>query len=120
MTLCKNKPNHVICGDFNAKHTALGDATDSQSGQQLFKTISDNDLLLTNDETPTYFHEATLKTSILDHILITGTLQNYFNRFHVDDEDLGCDHNIIVAWFGLKTLSTEKTTKTIKLYHKIN
>ncbi len=118
--LCKNKTNHIICGDFNAKHTALGDATDSLSGRQLFKIISDNDLLLTNDEIPTYFHEATLKTSILDHILITRTLKNYFNGFHVDDEDLGSDHNIIVAWFGLKTLSTEKTTKTIKLYHKIN
>ena len=117
--LCKNKPKH-ICGDFNAKHTILGDASDSQLGRQFFQIVSETDLLFTNNKIPTFFGKNTLKGSILDPILIMCTLTNYFNGFHVDKEDLGSDHNIIIAWFGLKTLCTEKASKTIKLWEETN
>ena len=66
--LCQNKGKHILCGDFNSKHTASGDATNSQSGQLLLNIISENNLIITNDEIPTYFCESSQTESILDHI----------------------------------------------------
>ena len=116
--LCKNRDRHIICGDFNARHTTLGDSQDTQSGQLLLDIILNNELIVTNDTYPTYFSDATLTDSILDHILITKSISHLFTDILIDDTDLGSDHNVITVWFGLKSMTDDKRDTTIKLYNK--
>ena len=119
--LCHDKHQHIICGDFNSKHTSLGNRHNTPSGQALLTIITDNNLLITNDETPTYYCKGTQTESILDHILISKSLSSSFNDILIHDEDIGSDHNLMTAWFGLKTLTNDDNqTRTIRLYHKLD
>ena len=86
----------IIVGDLNAhNHVWDPQSVINGKGKLIEKVISDHDLCLWNDNSPTYIHPATGSMSIIDLCLCSANLFLDFNfdfNFEVHDDLCGSDH----------------------------
>ena len=82
--------NHIILGDFNARHTDYGDSLNNKNGLLLAKLCIKTNLKALANTHPTYINYLR-NGSILDHIRITPRLFNTFKQLQVTT-DLESDH----------------------------
>ena len=81
----KLDPNLLLLGDLNAKTPTVGCKTfDPKNGSVLDEILSSNlDLILLNDQSPTYFQFKSDYTEKLDLILCSALLANKVSSFNV-------------------------------------
>ena len=112
--LCENRDQVILTGDFNCKHPELGNDPTNSSGTRL-TTVTQNNLTLINDGTPTYTN-ASSKEDVNDLIFISQPTVPNFRDFWVDYN--GSDHFIINGVFSYKPIYNKTNEKTIRLFHK--
>ena len=81
----------ILMGDFNAHNPIWGSSTTSPRGRMLEKLLSDTDIFLLNDNSPTYVHPATTTFSNLDLTLIHPSISTDYS-WSVLDSLHGSDH----------------------------
>ena len=99
----------IITGDFSSKHEDFGHDTSDISGRTLVDITNQYKYTKLNDNEPTYTNDATGKQDVKDLNFSSPKMTHTFKEFWVD-EDLGSDHNTIIA--------TPRPTKEIFIYHK--
>jgi exonuclease III len=88
-------PPLILTGDFNAHHTLWGNTRNDQKGIQIEHLLTNTNLCLLNDKTPTYLHPTSGSTSSIDLSLISPSIfQNY--SFTVISDAHGSDHHPIL------------------------
>ena len=107
----------IITGDFNSKHEDFGHDTSDISGRTLVHITNQYKYTKLNDNEPTYTNDKTGKQDVKDLIFSSPKMTHTFKEFWVD-EDLGSDHNTIIATFSHKGIAYIKPTKEIFIYHK--
>ena len=70
---------YILMGDFNAHSPFWGSSTTSPRGKVLEKLLSDTDIFLLNDLTPTYLHPATSTFSNLDLTFVHPSISADFS-----------------------------------------
>ena len=81
----------LLLGDLNGHHSLWGSSDDNRRGKQIADFISNNNLCLFNDGTPTYLHAATSSFSSLDLSISSPVLFQDFS-WRVNDDLCGSDH----------------------------
>ena len=81
----------LLVGDYNAHNTLWGSRNSNAKGKTIEEFITENDLSLLNDKSPTYISPATGSMSIIDLAICHPSLFLDYN-FHVDDDLHGSDH----------------------------
>ena len=117
--IIRRHKNTIITGDFNSKHEDIGHDNSDDSGRTLINTINTHKYTILNDNEPTYTNDRTGKQDVKDVMFSSPEMAKKFVEFWVE-EDLGSDHNIIIATFKQPGTLQPRPTKTIKLYHKAN
>ena len=107
----------IITGDFNSKHEDFGHDTSDISGRTLVHITNQYKYTKLNDNEPTYTNDKSGKQDVKDLIFSSPKMTHTFKEFWVD-EDLGSDHNTIIATFSHKGIAYIKPTKEIFIYHK--
>ena len=107
----------IITGDFNSKHEDFGHNTSDKSGRTLVHVRNKYRYTKLNDNHPTYTNDYTGKQDVKDLIFSSPKMTATFKEFWVD-EDLGSDHNTIIAIFSHEGITYKIPPKNIYLYHK--
>ena len=81
----------LLLGDFNGHSPLWGSPEHNPRGKHIEKFITDSDLFLYNDNSPTYIHPATGTPSHLDLSLCDPPLSTHFS-WSVLDSLSGSDH----------------------------
>ena len=81
----------ILMGDFNGHHTLWGCEDVNNRGQQLEDLILQNDLILFNDKSHTYFHSASGTFTSIDLTLSSPSLFLNFS-WKVGSDPCGSDH----------------------------
>ncbi|GBM88804.1 RNA-directed DNA polymerase from mobile element jockey [Araneus ventricosus] len=95
--LIQISPNQIICGDFNAKHTAWGCLTNCTRGNVLQAFANNAGVEILAPSTPTRFGYTSANT--LDLIMVRDFLSPYDI---LSVPDLSSDHNPVIANFYFK------------------
>ena len=95
----------ILMGDFNAHNPIWGSLTTSPRGKMLEKLLSDTDIFLLNDNSPTYVHPATTAFSNLDLTLTHPSISTDYS-WTVMDSLHGSDHFPILLSSVLPTISS--------------
>ena len=103
--LCESRDQVILTGDFNCKHSELG------NDQTTTNVTQNNNLTLINDGTPTY-RNASGKEDVNDLIFISQPTVPSFRDFWVGD------HFIINGVFSYKPIYNKMNEKTVRLFHK--
>lgn len=83
----------IFVGDLNAKHQFFGNKTTNNSGDELFNLIEDQDLILHNDNSPTFFRHN--YSEMLD--MIISTPNTYKQSWPlVIGPDVGTNHQPVI------------------------
>jgi len=85
----------ILMGDFNGHHQFWGSPNDNSRGKQILDFITNNNLCLLNDGTPTYLHPASASFSHLDLTICSPVLFQDFT-WSVNDGLCGSDHFPII------------------------
>ena len=109
----------IITGDFNCRHEDFGHDKADKAGNDLVALTNKHNYTKLNDNQPTYTNDLSGKQDVKDLIFCSPELFKSFKEFWVD-EDLGSDHNIIIANFTHDRKEYHIPPKQIKLYHKAN
>lgn len=67
--------NHIITGDFNARHSLWGCSRSNGAGRFLYEHICNNDLVVYNPAEPTHYPENGGTPSTLELFLVRGSIQ---------------------------------------------
>ena len=103
----------IIVGDLNAKTPTVGCRTYDESGKILDKILTELDLLIMNDKTPTYHKFNSSYSEILDLVLFSSELSNKILKFEVlEDYEMGSDHSPIT--FSLRWNRPTKFNQVIE------
>lgn len=70
----KRGTNTIICGDFNAHHTDWGSDRTEKKGKNIIKYLTEEQLELLNNETPTRIDPSQGKLSTIDLTIATPSL----------------------------------------------
>jgi ribonuclease HI len=81
----------ILLGDMNAHNINWGNTNTNSKGEKLEKLISDHDLCLWNDGSPTYIHPATGSFSAIDLTICSPSLFLDF-EWEVHEDLCGSDH----------------------------
>ena len=119
--ILKQFKHHIILGDFNAKHPALCNHGKNRSGEILSQLVSDNNLILLNNDQPTHstISTNTYSENILDLMIVTPNVTKRFLSFHVE-EDLSSDHLPITATFQREPKNSKNIYELISYPHYKN
>lgn len=88
--LAQNPGPWIITGDFNAHHPIWGSSKVNATGQRLASFVSDHDLSLLNDGSPTFLRGSTY-SSCLDLTFVSRRFATSVKWF-IDIETHGSDH----------------------------
>lgn len=111
-----NSSKFLIAGDINASNTTFGSSYTNKRGEQLLELLSKDNLILLNDDTPTFYHRSGFcKPNILDLAICTPNISTYCNFFV--GEDIGSDHLPIHIHLGVKGIRHETL---IRNFSKVN
>ena len=87
----------LLGGDFNSHHTAWGSHRICKSGENLFDSITEHNLILLNDGTHTYYPnnqaqgDRTLSSSPLD-LTLTSTNLSHLVSWNIFPDKMNSDH----------------------------
>ena len=91
-----NGKNFILLGDLNSKCAATGCKKTNQSGKVLEEILENSDLVLFNDDTPTYnSYSDESYWEILDLAIGSSSLVGLSPEFKVLEENITSDHNIV-------------------------
>ena len=82
---------YILLGDFNAHSSLWGATTENDRGDKMEEFILDNDLILFNNKTHTYFSNTYGTTSLVDLTICSPSIYLDFDC-HVFDNRHGSDH----------------------------
>ena len=101
-------PELFLLGDLNSKTPVVGCNSLDKNGKVLEHILSELELTVINDLTPTYYsHSNEEYSEILDIMLCTSQLANRISKFEVlTEEKMGSDHAPVMC-----TLRLEKSFK---------
>jgi len=101
-------PELFLLGDLNSKTPVVGCNSLDENGKVLEHILSELELTVINDLTPTYYSHSNEKYSeILDIMLCTSQVANRISKFEVlTEEKMGSDHAPVMC-----TLRLEKSFK---------
>ncbi len=100
----------LIVGDFNAHHTLWGSLRVDRKGEQVAGIISDSNLVLLNDGSPTRIDDSTGNLSVLDLSLVSPAISGSCQWQTIDDS-LGSDHFPIIIKFSSDTVMQPSAPK---------
>ena len=115
--IMKRNEKTIFTGDFNSRHEDFGHDKNDKSGRTLVEITNKHKYTKLNDNQPTYTNDRTGKEDVKDLIFSSPQMFLTFREFWVD-EDLGSDHNTIIATFSHKGIIYTSPPKEIYLYHK--
>lgn len=92
------KDKTIICGDFNAKHQALGSVGENSNGIKLVELLSKFDINLLSDGSPTHTHYNG-SSDQLDLFLCSDKLSKFSSSVEILPEFAGSDHLPILLEF---------------------
>jgi hypothetical protein len=81
----------IVMSDFNSPHENFGSRYTNSAGRNLMNLIEKFDLILLNDESPTYYSFANTKPNILDLALCDMGTIGIVDSFYIGS-DIGSDH----------------------------
>ena len=81
----------ILLGDMNAHNINWGNSSTNNKGEKIEKLLSDHDLCIWNDGSPTYIHPATGSFSAIDLSICSPSLFLDF-KWEVHDDLCGSDH----------------------------
>ena len=82
---------YILMGDFNAKHTLWGSAICDRWGDIIDELVSDNDVILMNDGSPTRYDVYHNSFSAID-LTLCSTAVRLDYQWSVDQDNHGSDH----------------------------
>ncbi|KAK9880332.1 hypothetical protein WA026_010217 [Henosepilachna vigintioctopunctata] len=83
-------PHTILLGDFNARNIQFGDNSTNRNGQILSECLIENNLWRCPNTNPTFFSHTGM--SIIDHIIITPDLIQYFEEPCFIGQTITSDH----------------------------
>lgn len=95
LTFISSLPNAVLLGDFNSRHTQFGDTHTNPNGIQLSNSLVHLPLYRIRNTNPTFFSH--LGTSIIDHIICSEPLSQYFEPNCYLGTTITSDHNPLLV-----------------------
>ena len=120
-----SKINFIICGDLNSKSTSLGCYTNNNNGIILNEIITENDCIIANNSTHTYFsfreNNIHTQSDILDLFICSSRLYSEIKEFSVlTNEDMTSDHVPINLTLSEKLVNAAIKPKLVYNYNKAN
>lgn len=110
-TPCGKNIPFVIAGDLNANTTTIGCLYQNENGNILENVMSDNNLVLINDHSPTRCNN-----NILDLIICSPELAHNFSCFKADEfSGLHSDHYPVLATLDFSPFNITPTAKEPRL-----
>ena len=106
-----------ITGDFNSKHEDFGRNTSDKCGRAPVHVANKYRSTKLNDSQQTYTNDYTGKQDVKDLIFSSPKMTATFKEFWID-EDLGSDHNTIIAIFSHEGITYNIPPTEIYLYDK--
>ena len=86
----QNSHKYLLICDFNSSHTDIGCSHTNSRGEKLMDILENQNLVIFNDENPTFYHRASGNPNILDLAIGTTNIASHVN-FYVGS-DVGSDH----------------------------
>jgi hypothetical protein len=99
----------LILGDFNSPNELFGSRTTTPQGRHLFNAIIEEDLIILNDDSPTYYSASTGRENILDLALCEPASADSVSTAWVG-EDIGSDHLPLMVSFRTSPLHPQNHT----------
>ena len=109
---------YIIVGDFNSHNTLWGSHKIDCRGKTIENLINNNNLILLNDGSPTFFNSSNGKTSAIDLTLCNSNIANYIDWNALDDPYTS-DHFPIIVSYNTLT-ATQQIVQPRWQYHKAN
>ena len=113
--LNQNNKEVIIMGDLNAKHTNWFCPFDNRKGFFLNNVIFENNLVIINNNSPTY----KFSKNILDLFLVTASLACNITNFKVHNEVFISDHHAVTCQLEAPNSCSAEIIE-IKLHSKID
>lgn len=86
----------LLIGDLNAHHRLWGSNKINYNGRTVFNCITENDIAILNDDSPTYWSINYTSSSIIDLALASPLLSKHIDSFEVCDS-LHSDHSTVLV-----------------------
>ena len=102
--------DYLICGDLNARSTAIGCTANNNNGKVLDDILINNKVILINPEySPTFHIPGRSYNEMLDLMIGTSFFANNLSKFEVLKESvLDSDHSPIRATFKITSIKSKK------------
>lgn len=101
------KPNFIVGGDFNAKHSFWGSRCISQKGRMLYEAGMENNCDFHSTGKPTYWPTDLSKTpDLIDFFVVKGIPSNKINA--TECFDLSSDHSAVILTISESLVKSEK------------
>jgi hypothetical protein len=98
-----NKPvKGLLCGNLNSPHEAFSSRFSNEFGNSLLNLVNMNNLILLNNEDPTFYHATTGNHNILDLSFCEPHSMSLINTCYVGD-DIATDHLPVITSISLPT-----------------
>jgi hypothetical protein len=112
--------NVILCGDLNAKTTALGCRNTNKNGEILEDLLINPNLITLNSNKPTFYRMHDNSSDILDWFLISNNFYNKFDSFEILENNLvDSDHLPILVSLNLSH-EINKLSKSTRLEYDFN
>ncbi|CAF1064073.1 unnamed protein product, partial [Brachionus calyciflorus] len=114
-----NQTNFVLCGDLNSKNISFGCNSNNKNGQILVALNQLNNVINLNKDQFTYQSFSTNKEEILDYIICSTEMFNFFDNLEVLKENkMGSNHFPMVANFKSNLFQKINVKKSYSLNFK--
>jgi exodeoxyribonuclease-3 len=119
----QSKINFIICGDLNAKTISIGCNQNNTNGSILEEIMNENDCIIANDSTHTYYSfrdkNINYQSDILDLIICSSNLYTKIKDYSVlINEDMTSDHLPIMLSLNSQMLIKTKAPKFVYNFNK--
>jgi exonuclease III len=104
-----HKLNYLLCGDLNAKSKSLGCRVNNSNGTIFESIMCNNDFIVLNDETPTYYSfNSSVEDDILDFAICSPSIIDRIFSFEVlSNDEMTSDHCPILIKFNVPTINNQ-------------
>lgn len=101
----------IVMGDFNARHENFGDHDSNTKGRALADFLDQSDYFRIQNTSPTFINSR--GSSIIDHILISTPLIQYFDHQGEIGDTPVSDHLPLIAFCDILDCDTNASTKKV-------
>ena len=92
----------ILVGDLNCPHSAFGSRTTNEFGSRLLQLLNQENLVVFNDESPTYLSNSSGLDNVLDLVIGEPDTNRYIESCYVSG-DVGSDHLPVVTCLKFKS-----------------